>query len=67
MPKDKYMMLQNHNITIIRLLLLFLKISYFVLQFVVQNSLNVQFISYDFFLNYYESSVFNSYPSLFIV
>lgn len=49
MPKDKYIMLQNHNITIIRLLLLFLKISYFVLQFVVQNSLNVQFISYDFF------------------
>lgn len=67
MPKDKYMMLQNHNITIIRLLLLLLKISYFVLQFVVQNSLNVQFISYDFFLNYYESSVFNSHPSLFIV
>lgn len=53
-------MLQNHNIIIIRLLLLLLKISYFVLQFVVQNSLNVQLISYDFFLNYYETSVLNS-------
>lgn len=62
MPKDKYMMLQNHNITIIRLLLLLLlKISYFVSQFVIQNLLNVQLISHDFFfLNYHESSVFNS-------
>ena len=42
MPKDKYMMLQNHNITIIRLLLLLLlKISYFVSQFVIQNLLNL--------------------------
>lgn len=50
MPKDKYMMLQNHNITIIRLLLLLLlKISYFVSQFVIQNLLNVQLISHDFF------------------
>lgn len=62
MPKDKYMMLQNHNITIIRLLLLLLlKISYFVSQFVIQNLLNVQLISHDFFfLNYHESFVFNS-------
>lgn len=62
MPKDKYMMLQNHNIIIIRLLLLLLlKISYFVSQFVIQNLLNVQLISHDFFfLNYHESSVFNS-------